>query len=96
MIYHITGAGMERMNSMNNYERKQFEKHTLEYCKIYKDVNKKLKNVSQIIFKSKRIDRQQKIVLLKLLQKIVRDIGGGHKHLSTAYTHLAEVMKNLL
>ena len=80
---------------MNNYERKQFEKHTLEYCRLYKDINKKMQKVTQIIYKSERIEKQQKIVLLKMLQKIVRDIGGGHKHLSTAYTHLAEVMKNL-
>jgi len=53
---------------MNNYERKQFEKHTLEYCKIYKDVNGKLTRLSELIFKSKKIDKSQKIIVLKLLQ----------------------------
>ena len=80
---------------MNNYERKQFEKHTLEYCKIYKEVNGKLTRLSELIFKSKKIDKSQKIIVLKLLQKIVRDIGDGHKHLSTAYNYLAEIIKEL-
>ena len=41
---------------MNNYERKMFEKHTLEYCKLYKNVNKKMQRVTQIIYKSEQIE----------------------------------------